>query len=1320
MRLAIHSKIIWLIVVPVSLVYSAILAYALLKFEHNAEIQVQSRMTEMIQRHASQTDSYLLQVGRVAEMTARFLETAPDLTEAQMFRLLAENVGQNPLIFGSAIAFKPGLVEGRGLHAPFVYREVDRLRQIDLATKGYKYTEAKWTWWNQPRETGRAFWSEPYLDEVAGNVLVISYAVPFSRDRQFAGVVVINVELSTLNRFLHLGDQGPQKFIFLTHAGHVVYHYRTEWIGRPINQLTEGLDADQLAKLVDPMVAGKTGNLRMALWGSEQPRWLFYAPILATGWSLAAVVDEEVELAMVRRQAKENGLFLALALLVTVLIALWVSRRITRPLARLNETTRQIAAGNLDIRLGVGNQDEIGELAGSFDEMARKLAEREAALLKLNEELEARVDARTAELRASESQFRTLVGNIPGATYRCLLDREWTMTFISEAIQDISGYPAADFILNRVRSYASIIHPDDRAAVEQEVMQGITQKRPFVMEYRIAHRDGSLRWVYEKGRAIPDERGKPAFFDGTILDTTARKQAEQLIENAKHKLQEVADSIPGAVYQFHLDQDENVIFDFMSDGIEALVGVQRQSALDDASCVLDKLHPDDKTVIWQMLMKSVETLRAWRHEFKVVTESGEVKWIRGEAAPIPSASDRVTWNGYWIDITAQKTLEQELADAKFAAESANQAKSDFLANMSHEIRTPMNAIIGLSHLALNTALTPKQKDYLTKISSSANALLGIVNDILDFSKIEAGKLEMEFIPFDLYEVLDNLKQMVGVKADQKGIDLIIELDPDVPDALLGDPLRLGQVLINLVSNAVKFTEQGEVRVLIEKASALDSEVILRFVVEDTGIGIPEDKKGRLFKPFTQADSSTIRQYGGTGLGLSISKRLVEMMQGDIGFESKVGEGSRFYFTARFGFSLDRSAAVPVLPPDLQNARALVVDNNPTSREILGRDLEAFGFRVDEAASGREALDEIRARMSGQAYKLVLMDWKMPGMSGLEASKQIQALCAPENTPVIIMVSAYGREELFRQAEEIGLKGFLVKPVGQSTLFETILQAFGLTESAADTGSENRDRMVSGERLRGVRILLVEDNEINQLVAREILQSDGMIVTVTNNGVEAIDAIQHGSFDGVLMDVQMPLIDGYEATRRIRALPGYENLPIIAMTANAMAGDRENAIAAGMNDYVTKPIDAEELRRVLIHWIKPGSDSEPQDGWTDYAESGIHGMDFQAALAKVKGDRALLEKILYRFSETQSDIVKRIEEAFTAQDFVRAKSMLQALRRVAANLAAEALQSSAERVELLLEKEADEIPVELSRLKLELKGLIDSVNEFRRSKRPVEP
>ena len=456
---------------------------------------------------------------------------------------------------------------------------------------------------------------------------------------------------------------------------------------------------------------------------------------------------------------------------------------------------------------------------------------------------------------------------------------------------------------------------------------------------------------------------------------------------------------------------------------------------------------------------------------------------------------------------------------------------NFLANMSHEIRTPMNAIMGMAHLAMKTDLTAKQYDYLKKVDISAKSLLGIINDILDFSKIEAGKMDMESVDFQLEDTLDNISTLVGIKTQEKGLELLFKTEPTVPTALVGDPLRLGQILINLSNNAVKFTDTGEIVVATELLKKDKDQVTLKFSVRDTGIGMTAEQAAKLFQPFSQADSSTTRKYGGTGLGLTISKRLAEMMGGEIWVESESGRGSTFSFTANLGLGKERAKKRFKPPSELRGMRVLVVDDNATSRSILQEMLESFSFEVSLASSGEEGIAELEAASKDKPFELVIMDWQMPGMDGIEASKQILEHKGLSKIPPIILVTAYGREEVMQQAEQVGLEGFLLKPVNPSMLFDTIMQAFG--EAVPETTRIARRHEQEAEALKhiqGAHVLLVEDNEINQQVAKEILEGAGLNVTLATNGQEAVNAVKENNYDAVLMDVQMPVMDGYTATK----------------------------------------------------------------------------------------------------------------------------------------------------------------------------------------------
>jgi CheY-like chemotaxis protein len=502
----------------------------------------------------------------------------------------------------------------------------------------------------------------------------------------------------------------------------------------------------------------------------------------------------------------------------------------------------------------------------------------------------------------------------------------------------------------------------------------------------------------------------------------------------------------------------------------------------------------------------------------------------------------------------------------------------------------MNGIIGMTGLLLESGLDDQQLQYTQAVKSSADSLLSIINDILDFSKIEAGKMGMESIPFHLEDVMDNLANLVGMKTEDKGLELLFAGSPDVPTALVGDPLRLGQVLINLGNNAVKFTEAGEIVVGVEKVADLADGVELHFWVKDTGIGMTPEQCGKMFQSFSQADASTTRKYGGTGLGLAISKSLVEAMQGRIWVESTVGQGSTFHFHARFGVQAHPQARRMYQADDLLGVRVLVVDDNASAREILSTMARTFGLEVDAARDGTEALRMVaEADGKGLPYDLALMDWKMPVLDGVETVRQMRTGTL-SRIPTVIMVTAFGREEAMSSASERGvaLPTVLTKPVTPSTLLEAIGEVLGkgleiVTRSEARADGQQE----SMAQLKGARVLLAEDNEMNQELAMELLASAGMEVVLAVNGQEALDILGRDSqFDGVLMDCQMPVMDGYMATRAIRANPAWQDIPVIAMTANAMATDREKVLQAGMCDHIAKPLNVATMFETMARWIKP--------------------------------------------------------------------------------------------------------------------------------------
>jgi PAS domain S-box-containing protein len=918
-------------------------------------------------------------------------------------------------------------------------------------------------------------------------------------------------------------------------------------------------------------------------------------------------------------------------------------------------------------------QDKVrGFEAGGVDFISKPFQEQEV-LARIRTHLNLRnmqlhLEQRTAELR----KLSQATENSPASVV--VTDKNGTIEYVNPRFSEVTGYSAEEAIGQNPRVLKSGDLPE---SYYKELWDTILSGKVWRGEFKNKRKTGEKFWESASISPIMDEKGEITHFVAVKQDISERKRTEATLRSAL-EISRLADDLSlEEVMQFCLDEAERLtesqigFFHFVDPDQETLE-LNTWSTATRQQCFADpkrhQKYPISKAGVWLDCLRERKPIIHNDYNSlprKQGMPEGHVPLTREATVPIFSGDQVVAIIGVgnkttdydWLDVDLLKLLgkstwifiqrkkaEKQLMEAKLKAEEATKAKSDFLANMSHEIRTPMNAIIGMSHLALKTKLTPKLQDYLNKIQSSANSLLGIINDILDFSKIEAGKLDMESMEFDLDDVLNNLANLVTVKAQKKNdLEVLFATAPEVPRSLVGDPLRLGQVLINLTNNAVKFTESGEIVVSTELLNRHETGLTIKFSVKDTGIGLTKEQIGKLFQSFSQADTSTTRKFGGTGLGLTISKRLVNMMGGEIWVDSEPGQGSTFSFTANFGLGKETVKKRLVPSSDLRGMKVLVVDDSATSRNILQDILESFSFEVTLVASGEDALEEIERADKDQPFELVLMDWKMTGMDGLQTSEHIKTHQALRKIPTIILVTAYGSEEIMQQAEQIGLNGFLIKPVSPSVLFDTIMHAFGEGIPKASRISERAEEIVDLKDIRGAQVLLVEDNEINQQVALEILQGAGLNVTVANDGQEGVDAAIQTLYDAILMDIQMPVMDGYEATKRIRKWEGGRRktddrievsgvgfqvsernelqaselrtqnsehdlqasnlqsptpnnqdpassiqhpVPIIAMTAHAMSGDEQRSLEAGMNDHVTKPINPDQLYATLQKWIKP--------------------------------------------------------------------------------------------------------------------------------------
>ncbi len=712
-------------------------------------------------------------------------------------------------------------------------------------------------------------------------------------------------------------------------------------------------------------------------------------------------------------------------------------------------------------------------------------------------------------------------------------------------------------------------------------------------------------------------------------------------------------------------------------------------------------------VVFEDMWQTISRGEVWHGDIKNRKKDGSYYWVSATIVPLPGADGLpCQYIGMRTDITALKEMELHLQEARIQAEAATATKGQFLANMSHEIRTPMNAILGMLKLLQNTELSKRQLDYANKADGAAQSLLGLLNDILDFSKIDAGKMTLEVRTLRLDKLLRDLSVIVSANLGKKPVEILFDIDPDTPKTLLGDSLRLQQVLINLSGNAVKFTEKGEIVIRIRVLHKSTTDVTLCFSVRDTGIGISPTNQRHIFDGFSQAEASTTRRFGGTGLGLSISRRLVALMGGQLTLHSTLGEGSTFEFTISLPIAPDLAAPVHPLPvPDLQ---VLVVDDNPSAREVMQSMMQSLGWQVDIADSGAKAvaMAHNRALLGQPPYQAMFVDWQMPGMDGWETIAQLQNV-QPDATmpaPIVMMVTAHGRELLTQRSaqEQARLHGFLVKPITASMLLDAVADALACRSAPA----ANSDAAPKAQPLKGLHLLVVEDNLINQQVAQEILSQAGARIELADNGqlgVDAVrDALQNGTpFDAVLMDIQMPVLDGYGATRALRQQLGLSTLPIIAMTANAMASDREACLAAGMDEHVGKPFNVAQLSELILALVnaakaaknappstaKPISPTQPAPLATQLRETitlpPVDSVDIAGALDRLGGDPQLYVRILQSYLSDIQLVPDQFEHDLANNKLTEAARSVHTLKGLSSTVGASYLAAVARQIELVI-------------------------------------
>jgi PAS domain S-box-containing protein len=1123
---------------------------------------------------------------------------------------------------------------------------------------------------------------------------------------EFKGIIFGYVPVSKMTEDIYGAKIGRAGFVSLIDSkGTILAHPQKDKVLSSI--VGTGQES---ARLIADATAMKEGFARATIMGVDG--YVAYAPAKDVGLSVLVTLPYDEFMVEPNRLRAIFFVIFLIVLGVMGILAFVFSQRITDPIKKLSFATQALAKGELSHRVSIPSSDEIGALVASFNQMAEDLQNTTVSKDYMDDIIKNMIDS--------------LIVTTP----------DGTINMVNQATHILLGYREGELLGKPIEMIFGAGGGDGDApgpGFRELFAEGIVSDRE--MSYRA--KNGEEIPVIFSGSAMHGKGGVVHGFVCVALDISERKEAEESLNRTLRELTTVTKELEKAYSVIEADRDNlrRSLDTFSS----IITEVERRKGFE--SYLYKPLENPDIPVCWEVKkcdykgcpVYGRKNVRCW--QIAGTHCGGE---IQGHfARKYSDCKDCEVYRKSTIDTVAEitetfnnmmhilETKHKELIEARHAAEESNRLKSQFLANMSHEIRTPMNGIIGMTSLALTTDLTDEQRDYLVTVQKSAYNLLNIINDILDFSKIEAGKLSLDSADFNLRSVVEEVVDTLASQATERDIELASLIGSDVPLYLAGDPDRLRQILLNLGGNAVKFTERGEVTITAELVEEKGATAKVLFTVRDTGIGISREQIGHIFEEFFQADGSTTRMYGGTGLGLSISKKLVELMGGAIEVESEPGEGSLFRITLPFEKQKDQGKVAEI--PDLNGLRALVVDDNRTNRTIFVKMIEGAGIRAAAAGSGAEAIAMLKeGAIAGDPFRIMLLDMQMPGMDGEHTAIVVKNTPQISDTSIIILASLGSRGYASR-LKSVGCEGFLLKPVKQSLLIESMAGVINRESSVRWAGPEPMVtlRNVKGKRFGNIRILLVEDNPINQKTAAAILRKAGFMVDVADNGLRALDAVDRGSYDIILMDIQMPEMDGYETTAAIRKREGADRRSaIIAMTAHVMKGDRERCLEAGMDDYLAKPINPDEVFAVIERWAGPklegrdGRVSAAADEGEKASDRTLHEqpVDIVDAMDRFDNERGFFREMLEQFMILLPGQVREIEDAVSADDAETVQKTAHNIKGSAGTLSARRLYS------IVLEMETkgrssdlSEMPLLLEDLKSEIVRLGEFVSTMNKEK-----